>query len=83
MTAAGGAGGPGPALPRIVTYPVFRVSVQLMITKTLLFAKTFCSYSMRNLREKKSLRDHQTGRNPAYRPQCADRTSRHAGLRVP
>jgi hypothetical protein len=74
--------GPRPAPPRTVTYPFFRISVQLMIAKTLFFAKTFYSYSTGNLRGKKSLRDHQTGRNPAYRPQGSGRTSRHASKRV-
>jgi hypothetical protein len=54
-----------------------------MITKTIFFAKTFYTYSMKNLRPKKSLRDHPTGRKPAYRPQDIHRTSGHAGNRAP
>ncbi len=50
-----------------------------MITKTSLFAKTFYSYSMRNLRQKKSLRDHETGRKPAYHPQDTGCPNGHAG----
>jgi hypothetical protein len=53
-----------------------------MIAKTIFFAKTFGTYSTKILRQEKSLRDHQTGRNPAYRPQDTDRPSRHAGNRA-
>jgi hypothetical protein len=53
-----------------------------MITKTIFFAKTFGCYSMQILRQKKSLRDHETGRKPAYHPQDTGRPNGHAGGRA-
>jgi hypothetical protein len=61
-------GSPRAPHARIRTYPFFRISVHVMIAKTLFFAKTFYAYSTGILRPKKSLRDHRIGRNPAYRP---------------
>jgi hypothetical protein len=76
---------PRPTQPRIGAYPVFRISVQVMITKTIFFAKTFYTYSTGFLRQKKifAIIGQDEVRHVAFRASIAPAVTLPGGCRRP